>query len=158
MTGKYPFPDDIRDPNRKDPNPFAGEDPALDPEPASSDEPYAVGDLASQYKPEYEAVISDRATMCLVGGTIGLLASLSGWLALRGGDFFLLVMMPLFSLAGSLPALLLSLSDLGAMRHGAMQSERRNIARAAFFLGVCGLLSSILFLTYQLWYAWYMGW
>jgi len=146
MNGKYPFPDDIRDPNRKEPNPFADADDVEST--AAAPKTFEATKHSNEYQPVYQAILPDRAVLTLIVGTVGLLASLSGWPSyLGGGAFASLLLMPIFSLSGSLPALLISISDLRAMRKGAMRPERRGWSRWGRFLGAAGVLNSLAFIA-----------
>lgn len=160
MAGKYPFSDDIRDPNRKTPNPFAAEDPSLD-EPRQLPEGTSEGTFTTsphaqdEYRPVYQAVLPDRARMCMFIGSLGLLFSLTGWPSMMNiWNFAMFYLMPLLSLAGSLPAFLLGLSDVRAMRRGAMQNHRRQWAALACFLGALGVANSVVYLAIIIWRDW----
>ncbi len=180
MPRDYPFPDDVRNPNRTGPNPFAGEDPHLDP-PHDLTDGQATGeaedgnDLATmygasqrgeEYAPEYEACVRDRVTLCLICAAFGVVGSLIGWLAvLRPWMFGPLYLMPPFSLAGSLPAWSLASSDLRAMKWGAMDRKRRRAARVAAGLGALGTINSAIFIARAIWtwlpdvwWVWWVWW
>ncbi len=153
MTSKYPFPGDIRDPNRKESNPFADDDPSLVRDDAI--EGYSPSEHSNEYQPVYQAILLDRAMLCIVCGIIGLITSLPGWLSLDITPFFsLLWIMPLLSLAGSLPAVLFSIADLRAMRRGAMKTNRRGLSALACFIGAIGLINTILFYCYWAFKTW----
>lgn len=159
MDAKYPFPDDIRDPNRTEPNPFAAEDPTLDVAPVDAEGAYAAGTRSMEYKPQYDSVLSDRSRMTMILGVLGLLASLSGWLSVVDYvTYAILSLMPLLAVAGSLPAFLMSLSDVRAMGRGAMKDDNRKWSSLACLLGAVGLTSGVLYLIYWVSSAWYTWW
>ncbi len=150
MMAKYPFPDDIRDPNRQGPNPFA--DDAADENPSAEQVTdstiFATNDRATEYQPEYQAVLSNRSVLHLLLGGLGLVASLVGWTSLGDLELASLLMpLPFLSLAASVPALLGSLADLRAMKSGAMKADRRGLARVACLLGLFGTVTCLLFIA-----------
>ena len=94
----YPFPDDIRDPDRKSPNPFADDARQL---PAAGD-PFAVSPGAMEYQPVFERTYADRVRLTLILSVLGAALTVAGWLTFAGQA--VLIINPLLSLAFSFPA------------------------------------------------------
>ena len=127
----YPFPDDIRNPNRTEPNPFA-DDPQ--PEPAPSAEAFASSATSGDYHPEYVAMVAPRGKLLFLCGVVGFVFSGMGWAYFADVD--LVTTMPLASLVFSLPAFLMGFSTRSGIRQGKIRDEQGGLIFWGTLMGV----------------------
>ncbi len=136
----YPFPDDIRNPDRDEPNPFA-EDHVDD---ANEQGVLGAAGTATEYQPRYEATqVASSRVISLLGG-LGCGLSLLGWLSF--GDHGELTLMPLLACAFALPAVTIGSSSLKAMRTGKMKGDGRRRVYWGTLLGILAIGNSCLYL------------
>ncbi len=128
----YPFPDDVRNPSRDEPNPFA-DDHVDETETSAS---LGASGVATEYQPRYEATQVARSGMILLLGGLGCGLSLLGWLSYA--DYAELSIMPLLAFAFSLPAVTMGGGALRAMRSGKMKEEGR---RSVYWGTLWGILA-----------------
>ena len=148
---EYPFPDDVRNPDRDAPNPFAEDHIDSDDGPTDA---FGVTQHGDDYKPQWERTYADRARLSIGLAITGAVLSLSGWLVFVGqGLFFLL---PFLSLAISIPGLTISRGDLVGMEKGAIEDKRHGLAFAAMLLGFLGVVNSLGYSIYWMYLA-FMG-
>ncbi|MCA9266760.1 MAG: hypothetical protein KDA60_23040, partial [Planctomycetales bacterium] len=76
---RFPFPDDIRDPDREGPNPFADDD-AHEPKAPVVENVYASTTQPSVYEPKYDAILGSRYRLVFALGLVGLVFSVLGGL------------------------------------------------------------------------------
>ena len=144
----YPFPDDVRNPHRKEPNPFADKD---DPDDKPSGDAAADGGIYQsgapvEYDPVYETTYSDRVITILISSVVGLVMSLLGWLVFFG--FPNNGLFGVFSLVFSIAAIIIARVDLSGMRAGAIKRLRSRYAAIGMVLGLVGLMNSLAILAY----------
>ncbi len=132
----YPFPDDIRDPDRKSPNPFADDAQDL----PHSDGPFGVSPEGMEYQPVFEQTYADRVTITLILSVLGAVTSVAGWLTFAGQG--VLILNPLLSLAFSVPGMVIGRLDVQAMDAGVMAAQRRKLASRGALIGLLGLANS----------------
>ncbi len=154
MANKYPFSGDIRDPDRKEPNPFADDSPDLNRSPTDAGEkdPYQPTCHGLDYSPQYEAFGMDRTTVGLICGLIGIVLSLASWPLVGSFLFYGFgLVFSSFSLAGSIPAFILGGQDARAMDQGAMRTKRRGRVSVVWWLGLLGILNSLVLIAIAIW-------
>lgn len=155
----YPFPDDVRNPDRKEPNPFADSDNPKEGTQPSGDAA-AGGDIyqsgaAVEYDPVYETTYSDRVITILISGVVGLVMSLLGWLVFFG--FPNNGLFGVFSLVFSIAAIIIARVDLSGMRSGAIKRLRSRYAAIGMVLGLVGLLNSLAIFAYGILFVGWFG-
>ena len=148
----YPFPDDVRNPDRKEPNPFADSEPQRTDTDVAGDT-FGAQANAADYNPVYETTYEDRVVSTLIAAVVGFAASLLGWLYFSGYTNTLLF--PYISLVFSGAATILGGSDLRGMRAGAIKASRSRLSALGQLLGMLGLFSSFAHLAYGFFYD---GW
>ena len=155
----YPFPDDVRNPQRKGPNPFA--DGKEDSQPGQSDANSSTNDgifragAPSEYNPVYETTYSDRVIITLVSAIVGLAMSLLAWLVFF--DYPNNGLLGIFSVVFSVAAMILARIDMVGMKAGAIRRERASLAATGMVLGLLGLMNSLAILAYGIFYEGWMG-
>ncbi len=152
----HPFPDDIRNPARKTPNPFADES-LVPPDNSPAHDESSVRDNvfqadSSPYRPRYQMTYRVRTTGILICGIVGLAGSLFGWLAFIGRP--IVIPMPILSVVFSLAAVGLGYSQLNMIKAGVAARELTWVY-AAIAMGLVGLMNSLLiFLTGVFYFNW----
>ncbi len=165
----YPFPDDVRNPHRKGPNPFAdggdkdadganagepSEEPSSADRAATGDDRFHAG-APSEYNPVYEAAYADRVVSTMICAITGLAMSLLAWTVFYGYPNNGL--MGILSLVFSITATVLARVDLAGMRAGAVKRHRSRYAAIGMLLGLLGLFNSLAILAYGIFYEGWFG-
>jgi len=151
----YPFPDDVRNPDREDPNPFAEDHIDDSSETVASEGDFQASGTAGDYRPEYVATEKSRVAVVLALGIGGLLGSLSGWTAYT--NLTHLILMPFLSLAFSMPAVALGWSDAIAVRAGARKKDNSGWLVVGILLGLLAIANTALFVIVGL-FVWDLLW
>ena len=142
----YPFPDDVRNPDREGPNPFAEDHVDESAEGAggtAGDSPLGSTEAATEYQPEYEAVTSNRSRIVFILGVLGLALSLSGWGAYAGEG--MLILMPVASLAFSITAAFMGTSERGHIKAGRKTSQGAFLIVIGTICGMLGILNTVVY-------------
>jgi hypothetical protein len=144
---KKPDPRDEQGKNR-----FADPD-AVVPAGQPGDNVFAAASAGERpYQPQYLATTQPRGILLLVLAIVGLSGNAASTLALSGA-FMLAWALPWLSIVPAGAAALLASEDLRAMRLGAMDARDRTLTRIAFWLGVVGVLGSLLGIALTLAFA-----
>ena len=162
----YPFPDDVRNPQRKGPNPFADSDSDSPNENETSTGSSGAGEALdgerlfqsgspSEYNPVYETSYADRVVTTMISAIIGLAMSLLAWTVFHGYPNNGLL--GILSLVFSIAATIIARVDLTGMRAGAVRQHRAKYAAIGMILGLLGLFNSLAILAFGIFYEGWLG-
>ena len=102
----------------------------------------AAASTEKPYQPEYLTTQPHRGMLLLVLAIVGLSGNAGATLALSG--IWLAVVLPVLAIFPAAAALLLGQQDLRAMGVGAMDRTGIALTRIAFWMGVAGVVCSLL--------------